>query len=50
MGGCEMAKPIRKTPTLKGEKAEQFVEEMLKTEKRQINQTEKEIVSIISPC
>jgi hypothetical protein len=44
-----MAKPIRRTPVLKGEKAEQFVIEMLKAEKRSMTKTEKDFVNLIVP-
>ncbi len=36
-----MAKPIRATPTLKGEEARQFVEMMIKREKSPISKIDK---------
>jgi hypothetical protein len=43
-----MAKPIRKTPALKGKQADKFIAKMIATEKRQINKTEKEFVRLIA--
>lgn len=43
-----MAKPILKTPTLKGKAANIFIAEMLHREKRKINAVEKEFVNLIS--
>lgn len=42
-----MAKPIRKTPSLKGKSANNFVEEMIKVEKRRINKTEKKLLKLL---
>jgi hypothetical protein len=44
-----MAKPIRKTPTLTGKYASQFIEKMLETERRKnLTRTEKELAKLIS--
>ena len=43
-----MAKPIRKTPTLKGEEVEKFISQMIKCEKRSINRHEKKWIELIS--
>jgi uncharacterized protein YaaR (DUF327 family) len=45
--GIRMAKPIRKTPTLKGEKAENFIKAMLRTEQRSANKVEKELAEML---
>ena len=45
-----MAQPIRKTPTLKGKQAEEFISRMVETEKRKINAHEKEISRLIFGC
>jgi len=42
-----MAKPIRKTPTLKEKESNRFISNMLKTEKRKINSIEKELVRLV---
>lgn len=42
-----MAKPIKRTPTLRGEQAEKFLLAMLETQKRQINKVEKEFLRLI---
>jgi len=42
-----MAKPIQSTPVLSGKNAEKFVDEMLETSKRKINNKEKELLNII---
>ena len=41
-----MARPIEVTPTLRGEEAKIFVENMLKTQKRKPNSIEKDFVKI----
>ena len=43
-----MAKPIRKTPTLRGKDATNFVKTMLSTERRSINDIEKQLVKLVS--
>ena len=43
-----MAKPIRKTPTLTGKEAENFIIKMIETEKRTINNSEKELMQLIT--
>ena len=43
-----MAKPIQRTPTLRGKEAERFLLAMLETQKRPINKIEKEFVRLIS--
>lgn len=42
-----MAKPIRKTPTLNIEQTQKFVKEMIKTEKRSINKSEREFLKLL---
>jgi hypothetical protein len=43
-----MAKPIRATPTLKGEEAKQFVEMMIKREKSPISKVDKALYEQIN--
>lgn len=43
-----MAKPIRKTPSLRGDFAEKFLENMIKIKNRRINHKEKLFVDLIS--
>ena len=43
-----MAKPIKKTPSLSGKCAEKFIAKMIETQNREINEKEKELVSLIS--
>ena len=45
-----MAKPISKTPTLKGKDADRFVSKMVETTKRNMNKSEKEFLRLISNC
>ncbi|MFW5852975.1 MAG: hypothetical protein ACOCUR_03010 [Nanoarchaeota archaeon] len=42
-----MAKPLRKTPTLVGSHADEFVRNMILTERRRLNKTEEMLLKLI---